>query len=468
MAMKRQMNRIVALTLLSGLAVAACGQDVRAAITGLVADPSGAPIPGATITVTDVSRNSSVKTETNATGVYVSPYLASGTYRLTAEVEGFKRFVRENIILEAQDRTRVDVVLELGQVTESITVSDSISQLQTETANRSQVINTEMIANIPTQGRNTFQLAWSAPGVVKTGRWRYLRSFDTGGMSNFSVNGGRNKENEVLIDGISNVRGNRNVIQSPTMETVQEFKVITNIYDAQYGRTGGGVVSIVTKGGGNDLHGNLFEYFQAEELNANQSELNRVGTPKPAMNINTYGFTVNGPVYIPKVFDGRKKLFWLLSYEGMRQRSADPGAATFPLQEWRQGDFASLRTTAGLPITIFDPLTTQADGTRTAFANNRIPQSRMNPISIQALSFLPAPNSAGSGPAFINNYVYPSRWVADMDLWSGRMDYQPNATNRFYFRYGQNPFSEYRGLVWEGSNAAEPTGNAPLNRNGRT
>ena len=231
--MKQQLNRLLALTLLSGLAVASYGQDVRATITGLVADPSGAPIPGVAITVTDVSRNSSVTTESNASGIYVSPYLVSGTYRLTTEVEGFKRFVRENIILEAQDRTRVDVVLELGQVTESITVSDTVSQLQTETGSRSQVINTEMIANIPTQGRNPFQLAWSAPGVVKQGRWRYLRSFDTGGMSNFSVNGGRNKENEVLIDGISNVPGNRNVIHSPTMETVQEFKVITNIYDAQ-------------------------------------------------------------------------------------------------------------------------------------------------------------------------------------------------------------------------------------------
>ncbi|MBI1358198.1 MAG: TonB-dependent receptor plug domain-containing protein [Acidobacteria bacterium] len=466
--MQNVLTRLVALTLLSGFGVASYGQDVRATVTGQVSDPSGAPILGATITVTDVSRNASVTTETNASGIYVTPYLVPGTYTLTAEVEGFKRFVRENIELQAQDRTRVDVVLELGQVTDSVTVTDSVSQLETETASRSQVINSEMMKNIPTQGRNPFQLAWSAPGVIKQGRWRYLRSFDRAGMSNFSVNGGRNKENEVLIDGISNVRGNRDVIQSPTMETVQEFKIITNIYDAQYGRTGGGVVSIVTRGGSNQLHGNLFEYFQSEELNANQSELNRVGTPKPPMNINTYGFTASGPVVIPKVFDGRNKLFWLISYEAMKQRSADPGAATFPLQEWRQGDFSTLQNTAGLPVTIYDPLTTAADGTRTPFLNNQLPQSRMDPISIQALSYMPGPNSPGSGPAHFNNYIYPSRWVADMDQWSGRMDFQPTDKNRFYFRYGQNPFSEYRALVWGGSNVAEPTGNAPLNRNGRT
>lgn len=466
--MKNLLLRLSATLLLLGLPGASFGQEVRATVTGQVSDPSGSPIPGAAITITDVSRNASVTTESNATGIYVTPYLSPGTYTLTVEVEGFKRFVRENILLEAQDRTRVDVSMDLGQVTESVTVTDSVSQLQTETANRSQVINNEIISNVPTQGRNPFQLAWSAPGVVKTGNWRYLRSFDRAGMSNFSVNGGRNKENEVLIDGISNVRGNRDVIQSPTMETVQEFKVITNMYDAAYGRTGGGVVSIVTRGGSNQFHGNLFEYFQAEELNANQFELNSNGTEKPPMNINTYGFTASGPVVIPKVLDGRNKLFWLVSYEAMRQRSADPGVASFPLQEWRQGDFSTLQTAAGAPVTIYDPLTTQADGTRTAFANNRIPQARMNPIAINALSFMPLPNSPGQNAAFINNYIYPSRWVGDLDQWSGRVDYQPTAKDRFYFRYGQNPFSEYRGLVWGGSNVAEPTGNAPLNRNGRT
>ena len=466
--MRTTLTRLLILTLASGLGLAVRGQEVRATITGQVADPSGAPIPGAQITVTDVSRNATVLTESNAEGIYVTPFLTPGSYRLEAEVIGFKRFVRENIVLEAQDRTRIDITMNLGEVSESITVTESVSQLQTETASRSQTINNELINNVPTQGRNPFQLAFSAPGVVKTGRWRYMRSFDTGGMSNFSVNGGRNKENEVLIDGISNVRSNGNVIQAPTMETVQEFKVNTNTYDAAYGRTGGGVVTIVTRGGGNELHGNLYEYFQAEELNANQAELNAAGVEKPPMNINTYGFTASGPVYIPKVFDGRNKLFWLISYEGMRQRSADPGASTFPLMDTRQGDFSNLLNTNGNLVEIYDPLTTQADGSRTRFANNMIPQSRLDPIAVKAFTFMPAPNNPGVGPAHLDNYIYPSRWVGNMDQWSGRMDFQPTAKNRFYFRYGQNPFSEYRGVVWEGSNAAEPAGNAPLNRNGRT
>ncbi|MCB1019828.1 MAG: carboxypeptidase regulatory-like domain-containing protein, partial [Acidobacteria bacterium] len=395
--MKNPLTRLLGLILASVLAASVSyGQEVRATVTGQVSDPSGSPIPGAVITLTDVSRNASVSTESNATGLFVVPNLQPGEYLLTAEVDGFKRFLRENIILEAQDRTRIDIEMELGQVSESVTVTESVSPLQTETASRSQVINNEIITNVPTQGRNPFQLAWAAPGVVKRGSWRYLRSFDRAGMSNFSVNGGRNKENEVLIDGISNVRGNRDVIQSPTMETVQEFKVVTNMFDAQYGRTGGGVVTIVTRGGGNQFHGNLFEYFQAEELNANQFELNSNGTEKPPMNINTYGFTASGPVVIPKVFNGKNKLFWLLSYEAMRQRSADPGVATFPLQEWRGGDFSTLYQADGSPVTIYDPLTTQADGTRTAFANNVIPTARLNPIAVKALAFMPAPNAPGN------------------------------------------------------------------------
>jgi hypothetical protein len=446
-------------------------QEVRASITGLITDPSGAPVSDAAVVVTNVAQGLSVSAVSNSTGHYLVPFLAPGAYRVAIEKPGFRKVVRENIVLQAQDRARLDIALEVGELAQSVTVSADVSLLQTETASRSQVIANELISQIPTQGRNPFQIAWAAPGVIKTGGWRYLRSFDIAGTSNFAVNGGRNRENEVLLDGISNVRGNRTVIHVPTMESVQEFKVATNNYDAQYGRTGGGVVTIVTKSGGNQLHGTLFEYFQSEELNANQTELNRAGTPKPPNNINTFGFQATGPVFIPKVFDGRNRLFWLLSYEGMRQRSADPGVTTFPLDEWRTGDFSTLLNAQGQQVVIYDPLTTQPNGTRTPFLGNRIPANRINRVAQEVMKFYPAPNSPGDGPARINNYIFPSRWIGDMNQWIGRADVVINSKNTFFFRYGQNPFSEYRGLVFvqdpsEG-NPAEPTGNAPLIRNGR-
>ncbi|MCC7343223.1 MAG: TonB-dependent receptor [Bryobacterales bacterium] len=455
---------VVAL-LIGGNSVSA--QEVRASITGIVQDASGAAISGAKVAVTNVQQNTTVETVTNATGNYVTPLLQPGEYRMTVTFPGFNQYVRPSIILQMQDRARVDVQLKLGEITETVTVTDSVSMIESETASRSQTINNAIIADVPTQGRSAFQLAWAAAGVVKKGDWRFLRAFDTAGQSNFSVNGGLNKQNEVLLDGISNVRTGGNVISSPTIEAIQEFKVITNSYDATYGRTGGGTVSIVTKGGSNAFHGNLFEYLQVEDLNANQFELNRGGVKKPPMNVNTYGFYVGGPVFIPKFFDGRNRLFWTLSYEAMRQRSADPGTVTMPLNEWRTGDFSSLQTAQGAPISIYDPLTTASNGLRTQFAGNVIPSARINPVAKNVLGFYPGPTGPGDGPAHVNNYIFPSRWVANMDQWSGRLDYNLTDSNRVYFKYSQNPFSEYRGLVWNGSNVAEPTGNAPLIRNGR-
>ena len=442
-------------------------QEVRASITGIIQDASGAAISGARVAVTNIQQNTTVETVTNASGNYVTPFLTPGEYRMTVTFPGFSQYVRSSIVLQTQDRARVDVQLTLGEVTESVTVTDSVSLIESETASRSQVISNKLIEDVPTQGRNPFQLAWAAAGVVKSGDWRFLRSFDTGGTSGFSVNGGLVKENEILVDGITDVQGNRSVVHVPMMDTIQEFKVLTNTYDAQYGRTGGGTVSIVTKGGANDLHGTLFEYFQAENLNANQFELNKGGVKKPPMTVNTFGFVLSGPVFVPKFFDGRNKLFWSLSYEGLRQRSADPGLVNFPLDEWRTGNFANLQTTKGASVGLYDPLTTASDGTRTPFAGNIIPSSRINPVTAKVMSYYPSPNLPGDGPAHLNNYIYPSSWIADMNQWSGRLDYNLNATNRVYFKYAQNPFSEYRSLVWNGSNAAEPSGNAPLLRNGR-
>ncbi|NWF84378.1 MAG: TonB-dependent receptor [Bryobacteraceae bacterium] len=449
----------------------AYGQEVRASITGLVTDASGAAVANATVRVVNVASRVAITTTTNETGNYVTPFLSPGAYELTVEAGGFKRFQRQNIVLQLQDRARVDVQLEIGEMTQSVTVSDAVSTLETETASRGATLSNEMLANIPTQGRNPFQIAWAAPGVFKSGGWRYLRSFDIAGTTGFSANGGRSSENEVLLDGISNVRSSRTVIHVPTMDSIQEFKILLNTYDAQYGRTGGGIVTMVTKGGTNQFHGTAFEYFQNDKLNANQFELNAAGKERPPNNINAYGFQVSGPVYLPKLFDGRNRLFWMLAYEGMKQRSADPAVATVPEMAWRSGDFSTLYNASGAQVLIYDPLTTKNDGTRTPFAGNRLPSSRLAKMATEALRYYPAPTSAGVGPARIQNYPFPSRWVGDMDQWIGRMDLNINSKNNVFFRYGQNPFSEYRGLKFimnpSDVNPAEPTGNAPLIRNGR-
>jgi len=467
-------RKFLLLTVFACFAAAATlsAQEVRASLSGIISDPSGAPIPAAQITVTNIAKNTRIVSTSNESGLFSTPLLEPAAYTIAVEKDGFRRVVRENVVLQSLDKARLDIQLQVGAVSDSVTVNAAVSQLQTETANRDTAINNQLIANLPTQGRNPFQIAWAAPGVFKAGGWRYLRSFDIAGTTGFSVNGGRSGENEVLLDGMSNVRSSRTVIHVPTMESVQEFKVLTNTYDAQYGRTGGGIVTMVTKSGTNQLHGNLFEYFQNDKLNANQFELNAGGIKKSPNNINAYGFFLSGPVFIPKLLDGRNKLFWTISNESMRQRSADPGTVTVPTNEWRTGDFSTLRNAQNALVSIYDPLTTLADGTRQPFAGNVIPPNRISPIATAALKFYPGPTSEGNGPAKVLNYPFPSRWVADMYQWGGRLDYQVNAKNNTNFRYGQNPFSEYRGLVFvknvNDANPAEPTGNAPLIRNGRT
>ena len=447
------------------------GQEVRASISGVVTDQSGSAVAGATVTVTNVATNAKTVTETSETGNYSTPFLVPAKYQLTVERSGFKKFIEQNIVLSTLDKARLDVQLQLGALADSVTVSATGQVLETESASRGQTIQNVLIDNLPTQGRNPFQIAWAAPGVVKSGGWRYLRSFDIGGTTGFSVNGGRSSENEVLMDGVSNVQSSRQVIHVPTMDSIQEFKVLTNTYDAQYGRTGGGIITIVTKSGTNQLHGIAYEYFQNDKLNANQFELNAAGIPKSPNHINAFGFEVAGPVVIPKILNGRNKLFWMVAYEGMRQRSADPGLVTVPQNEWRGGDFSTLFNGQGQQVLIYDPLTTARDGTRQPFIGNKIPANRISPVAANAMKFYPAPTSVGVGPSHALNYPYPSRWVGDLDQWIGRLDYNINDKNTLSFRYGQNPYSEFRGLVFvtniDQVNPAEPTGNAPLIRNGR-
>jgi len=454
----------------------AYSQEVRASLTGTITDSTGAAVANAAVQVTNLATNAVTSAKSNEAGSYLTPFLAPGQYQMTVEATGFKKFVRENIQLQAADRVRIDVSLEVGEVTTSVTVSESVSQLQTETATRSQVLANEIVANVPTQGRNPFQIAWAASGVVKTGTFRYLRSFDIGGMSGLSINGGRGKTNEVLMDGISNVRAEYTVINAPTTESVQEFKVQANTYDAQYGRTGGGVITIVTKSGGNDFHGTAFEYFQNDKLNANQSELNQPLTTggqyfpngrKPPNHINQFGATASGPFVIPKVINTKNRAFWRLSWESMRQRSADPSVVTVPIMDIRTGDFTKLYNSAGTMITIYDPYSTQANGSRTPISGNKIPASQLDPIATKVLTYMPAPSSEGSGPAHLNNFPYPSMWIASFDQFVGRVDVVANSKNNVFFRYSEDPFQEYRNITVSLNNVAEGTGNAPLLRNGR-
>jgi hypothetical protein len=463
------MNRVYSLVFLtlSILCIPATAQDARATISGNISDPSGAAIAGVQIKVTSVERGTVVEATSNDAGLYFVRFLQPGAYTLTAERSGFKKFVRSGIALAAADNPGIDIRLELGQTSESVTVTGDVSLLQTETSTRSSTIEARAIEDIPTAGRNLYQFQYSLPGVIKQSRyWGSMELYAFSNINNVSISGGRSGENETMVDGVSNTRMDRGVAFAPSLNGTQEVSVQTNSYDAQYGRIGGGVTLITTKSGTNQLHGQLFEFFKNDKLNAADWIANKNGEGRSPMRNNTFGFEVDGPVWIPKVFDGRNKAFFMLSLEGLRENISSAQVKTVATAEERNGDFSKLRTSAGQLITINDPLTTRLqDGkyVRTPFAGNVIPGARINPVAKNVAAYIPLPNRPGEGGDHRDNYANFSPGTNGYNAWLGRMDFKLSQNHSVAFRYGETPWTNWAKVVW-GTNAAEPSNEWPSTR----
>jgi len=473
------MRKPWAVCLLLGLLVCALvlpAQEFRATISGTITDPTDAPVAGAKITATNVDRNATTESESTGAGVYTIGPLLPGKYNLTVEKAGFKKYVKEGISLATADRLGLNVRLELGAVAESVTVTGEASLLQTETASRSSLIQNRAIEDIPTNGRNLYQLQFTLPGVVKTSRyWGSMELYAFGNVNGVMISGGRQQENETLVDGQSNTRGDRGVAWVPSLNSIQEFTVQTNTYDASFGRVGGGVTSVTLKAGTNSFHGQLFEFLKNDKLRANGWYNNTfpeyVDENGKAKRIpfkqSTFGFAFDGPVYIPKVFDGRNKLFFLLTLEGLREHNPGSMVTTLPQPEQLTGDFSKLYNSSGALVTIYDPMSTRLDASgkyiRTPFSGNKIPSDRINPVSAKVASFYPAPTNPGVGPDKTENYSKVLPATNGYDAWLGKMDYRVTDKSTVSWRYAQTPWGNFAKVVW-GTNAGEPSGEAPSTR----
>ena len=459
--------RLVCLFFLA--AFAADAQEFRATISGVVADPAGAPVEGAKVVATSVERNVPYDAATNSAGRYVVQFLLPGKYTLTVEKPGFKKFVREDVALLSADKLAIDVSLELGAVVDSVTVTGEVSLLQTETATRQAVFENRILENVPSGGRNLYALQYDQPGVVKTSTyWGSMELYAFGNVNSVAISGGRSGENETVLDGVTNTKSDRGVAFVPSINSTQEFTVQTNSYDAQFGRVGGGVTMINLKSGTNSLHGQLFEYFKNDKLRANDWVANKDGDPKTAFKNNTFGLELDGPFYIPKVLDGRNKAFFMISLEGLREHDQGGQGRTLPLPEQVKGDFSHLYNDEGDLVSIYDPLTTRLgpDGktyVRTPFPGNIIPAGRINPVAAKVASFYPAPNLPGDGPSHQNNYQKILPETNTYDSWLGKMDYMFSEKSHASFRYGQTPWLNFAKLVW-GNNPAEPSNEYPSTR----
>src|SRR4051794_38815435 len=311
-------------SLLLAALVSLNAQEFRATLNGRITDPTGAGVVGATVTATNVNTNETASTATLAEGDYTVPLLKPGMYRVRVEAQGFKSSIRDNIELFVNDRKTVDFSLEVGQIQETLTVSAAPPLLEESTATRGSVVENLRVTELPINGRNPFMLSNLTPGVVFAGNQSFTRPFDNGDNARFSINGGVRQTNEFIIDGApdnavtdtqaNRTRADQNIAYIPTVDSTQEFKIVTNFYDAQYGRTGGGVISVSTKSGANEYHGTVYDFLRRYQWDANNTVANAAGRPVYVRDpvtgenlgghkLDQYGIFLGGPLSIPKVYN---------------------------------------------------------------------------------------------------------------------------------------------------------------------
>jgi hypothetical protein len=379
------------------LAAPCIGQEFRATISGRVTDPQNSVVPAVRITVVQIGTEAKFETVSDHDGLYAIPFLPPATYRLTAEAAGFKRYVRDNLAAGANERVAVDIQMEVGAVSETINVTAEAAVLQTTTASTGQVISSAQIENMPVAGRTPLALAQLAFGVIPNTDPRFTRPFDNAGPSGISMGGAPAQVNELLIDGAADNTGDLRVAYNPPMDAVTEVKAESFQADAAYGHSGGGTVNIITRSGSNQFHGTLYEFNQNSAFNATPFFTNKAGAKKPVSRFNQYGGSFSGPIRVPKLFDGRNKVFFMFAYEGVRDALPAPTTNTMPTAAERNGDFSALLN-LGAIYTIYDPNTGVVQGgriARTPFANNSIPANRISPIAQNYLKYYAQPNQPG-------------------------------------------------------------------------
>ncbi len=414
-------------------------------------------MPGAKIEATSVQTGQTTNATSDAAGAYTIPFLRPGSYDVTATATGFKQFVKKGVMLEAAKVAGVDISLEVGASTQSIEVSAGAVMLETQSASRSGIVNTTQVSELPLNARNPFMLGAMMSGVTFNGAAIWQRPFDNGAIAQWSINGGRDSSSEYYLDGASNggQMGNNNIALVPSVDAVQEFNVMTNIYNAEYGHTGSGIMNVVLKSGGSQHHGAAYEFMRRTPLDANTFQNNAIGKPKPTHYLDQYGFEADGPVLVPRLLrkDGAVKLFYMGALELYREGTPNPLNVSYPMPEMRTGDFSKLTDANGLPITIYDPSTATYDANgntvaaRQPFPGNVIPQSRINPIAAAVTKYMPLPNRA-SPPGFryansdlsIPDYFDKDKFY-NLAL---KFDWNFGDKHRAYFRHASNDRTEDR------------------------
>lgn len=426
------------------LTVALVAQLTTGTITGTITDSGGAVIPNLTVSLADTNTGLNLAATTSPEGVYNFHLVRPGAYRLTVEAAGFQKFVRE-FELQVNQTARVDAQLTIGQTTETMTVSGTAVMLENETSSLGNVISQKQVLDLPLSGRNPFALAALTPGVFPGGSFgvglNTTRSAaQMAGANNFMANGGVGGSNEVLLDGVPVTvccQGQPAII--PSVDVTQEFKVQTSASTAEFGRSSGGILNIISKSGANDMHFTVYEFLGNDQLNAANFFTNRSGKPpfpgrddfRTPLRYNQFGFTVGGPLTIPKLYSGRNKTFFFGGWEGTYVRQYNYVTTVVPPTGIRSGNLSEA------PGFVYDPQTTVRDPNnsaqwiRTPFPGNQIPSSRISPINLNYLKYYPQPVI----PGVVNNFNYVQALKSDDAQGTIRVDHNFSASSRLFARW---------------------------------
>jgi hypothetical protein len=419
---------LAASCLLVGQAVS---QSFTGNIVGTVKNANGEVVPGVEVTITHLQTNKQVTALTNDEGYYASAPLPVGDFRVEAKHSGFRRAVRTGVNLQIQQTAVVDFALELGAVTEQVEVTAQAPVLETTSTTLGKVVDNRRILELPLNTRNVYSLIFLTPGVSGSIGNNY-------NQMNYSVNGARPTMMDTVIDGVTasfpTVNGFTGISVFPSVDAIQEFKVMGATYPAEFGRSLGSVLNVVFKSGTNQFHGSAYEFLRNSVFDANNFFENRAGRPLGSFKRSQFGGHATGPIK-------RDKTFFMGSFEGLRARNFATSIRTVPTLAQRSGDFSQTLNQAGQLIRIFNPFTTRQNPSNTTqfirdqFADNRIPQNLLDPVALNILKFYPLPNQPGDANTGANNYVASGSAQTNLDNYDFRVDHRLSENQTFFARY---------------------------------
>ncbi len=430
------MSKLLAIAvLLCSSCVSVLAQVASAELSGTVLDSSGATIGTAKVTALNNATNRAHATQSDNTGRYIIPLLPPGDYTVSAEAPGFRKFVRRGVSLQVNQQAEINFTLEVGQVSDQVEVTAQAPLLESESSSLGTVVNEKLVNQLPLNGRNFVQLAILSPGVNGVGYsasgtiMSGTRPDDRRPGTEIFSNGNREGSNNFLFDGIDdNERLTLSIVLRPAVEAVREFKIQTNLYSADIGRSSGAVVDVITKSGTNQLHGSLFEFLRNSAMDA-RNFFSPKGTAFPAFRLNQFGGSFGGPVVLPKIYSGKDRTFFFVDYEGYRRDSQQLLLGNVPTMKMRAGDFSETAP-------IYDPLTTRPNPNgsgfiRDQFPGNQIPSARWDPISVKMINAYPVPTSSARFNNYLANLVQNQKW----NQGDVRVDHQITPRDNLFARW---------------------------------